>query len=69
VVQDTGFDSVIPVGEGVLTFRTPEEAAQGVREVEADYARHSDAARAVAEEYFDSAKVLGHLLEGAMSRA
>ncbi len=69
VVQDTGFSPVIPVGEGVLAFRTVEEAIEGIREVETGYARHSEAARSVAEQYFDSEKVLGRLLEVAFSRA
>ncbi len=69
VVQDTGFAPVIPVGEGVLAFRTGDEAVDGIREVEAHYARHSEAARSLAEQYFDSDKVLGRLLEGAMSYA
>lgn len=69
VVQDTGFAPVIPVGEGVLVFRTLDEAIAGIREVEANYARHADAARAVAEEHFDSDQVLGRLLEASMSHA
>lgn len=69
VVQDTGFAPVIPVGEGVLTFETLEEAAEGIRDVEARYQLHAEAARGIAEEYFDSDKVLGRLLEGAMSHA
>jgi hypothetical protein len=69
VVQDTGFASVIPVGEGVLTFQTLEEAVDAIREVEAHYPRHAEAARGLAEEYFDSDKVLGRLLEAAMSHA
>jgi hypothetical protein len=68
VVQDTGFAAALPVGEGLLTFRTPEEAAAAVREVEGDYPRHARAARALAEEYFDSDKVLGRLLEDALAR-
>ena len=48
VVQDTGFRDVLPVGEGVLAFATPEEAADAVRAVEGDYARHSRAARELA---------------------
>lgn len=63
VVQDTGFSSVIPVGEGILTFRTIDEAAAGIKEVEGDYARHAKAAREIAEEYFDSGKVLSRLVE------
>ena len=66
VVQDTGFARVIPVGEGVLTFTNLEEAAAGIHGVQADYARHSQAARAIAETYFDSSKVLSQLVEDAM---
>lgn len=67
VVQDTGFTAVLPVGEGILPFKTPEEAAAAVREVEAHYTRHAKAARAIAEEYFDSNKILGRLIEEALS--
>jgi hypothetical protein len=63
VVQDTGFSSVIPTGQGVLSFRTLEEAAAGIRDVEDHYAQHAKAAREIAEAYFDSDKVLSRLLE------
>jgi glycosyltransferase involved in cell wall biosynthesis len=67
IVQDTGFASVLPVGEGLIPFTNMEEAAAAIREVEADYARHSKAARAIAEEYFDSDKVLNRLIEESLS--
>jgi hypothetical protein len=63
LAQDTGLGDHYPVGEGLLTFSTLEEAAAGVEEIERDYERHSAAARALAEEHFDGAKVLGRLLE------
>jgi hypothetical protein len=66
VVQDTGFADVLPVGEGIVAFRTLEEAVAGLAEVESSYARHSRAARAIAEEYFDSTRVLGDLIDRAM---
>jgi hypothetical protein len=66
VVQDTGFSDVLPVGEGILPFRTLDESVRGIREVERNYDRHSRAARAIAEEYFDSDKVLAKLLDEAM---
>jgi hypothetical protein len=62
LAQDTGLKDLYPVGAGLLTFRTPEEALAGVEEVEADYERHARAARAVAEERFDSDRVLSRLL-------
>jgi len=66
VVQDTGFSSVIPVGEGVLPFKTEDEAATAIHEIEHNYDRHTAAARAIAETYFDSDKVLGRLIEDSM---
>ena len=67
VVQDTGFASVLPTGEGILPFTMMEEAAAAIHEVEANYERHAKAARAIAEEYFDSDKVLTRLIEKAMN--
>jgi hypothetical protein len=66
VVQDTGFSAVLPVGEGILPFTTPEEAAAAIRAVTSAYARHAVAARDIAEAYFDSAKVLTRLVEEAL---
>lgn len=61
VVQDTGH--VIPSGDGLLTFRTLEEAISQIRAVQDSYAHHSQAARAIAEEYFDSNRVLSKLID------
>jgi hypothetical protein len=61
LVQDTGFD--LPRGEGLVTFTTLAEAAAGAESILADYDRHAAAARALAEEQFDSDRVLGRLLE------
>jgi len=63
LAQDTGLADRYPVGEGLVTFSTLEEAAAGVEAIERDYARHSAAARALAEEHFDARAVLGRLLE------
>ena len=64
-VQDTGFGDVLPVGDGIVSFREPDEAAEAVRSIECDYARHSSAAREIAAEYFDSNRVLDRLVEEA----
>jgi hypothetical protein len=66
LVQETGFRRNLPVGEGLLSFRTLEEAAAGAARIAADPARHSTAARALAEERFDSDKVLRRFLEEAL---
>jgi hypothetical protein len=63
VVQDTGFRSILPVGEGLLAFTTMAEAVASIRDVEANYARHASAARVIAETYFDAGKVLSRLIE------
>ena len=63
VTQDTGFGTVLPTGEGLFAFSTTEEAVGALEEVEADYERHSKAARAIAEEYFRAETVLSRLLE------
>lgn len=67
VVQETGFSDVLPVGEGILPFTTPAEAARAIREVERDYDRHAEAARAIAEQHFDSGAILARLVEEAMA--
>jgi hypothetical protein len=62
LAQDTGMRNLYPTGEGLLTFTTLDEAVAGVRALACDYPRHARAARALAEEFFDSDKVLGRLL-------
>jgi hypothetical protein len=66
VVQDTGFPAVLPVGEGIFAFKTIEEASAAIEKVEANYASEAKAARTIAEEYFDSEKVLTRLIEEAL---
>ena len=67
IVQDTGFGGTIPTGEGLFTFATPEEATDAIERLASDPDRHAEAARVIAEEYFDSDKVLTRLLEKALS--
>jgi hypothetical protein len=63
VVQDTGPSRVLPDGEGMFRFSTLEQAAAALAAVNADYARHSRAARALAETSFDAKRVAAHLVE------
>jgi hypothetical protein len=63
LVQDTGFGSRYSAGEGLVTFKTLDDAVGGARRILADNRAHSDAARQIAEKYFDSEKVLGRLTE------
>jgi len=62
VVQDTGFSEFVPTGCGLFAFSDAETAAAGIAAVEADYAAHQEAARAVAERRFASDVVLKDLL-------
>ncbi len=66
IVQDTGLADVLPVGQGILTFRDMAEAVEAIRSVERDYSTHAEAALAIAHEYFDSDKVLTQLVQTAM---
>jgi hypothetical protein len=63
LLQDTGFSSHLPVGKGLVSFSTLEEAAVLAAEIAAAYDDHCAAAREIAEEYFDSDAVLRQLLE------
>jgi hypothetical protein len=61
LVQDTGFSRHYPVGEGLLAFRTLEEAIEGAERITREYDKHCIAARRLAEEFFDSDKVIRRL--------
>jgi hypothetical protein len=62
VTQDTGWPAHLPAGRGLFAFDMLEAAADALRTIETDPAAHSRAAREVAEEFFDSRRVLGALL-------
>lgn len=63
LVQDTGFSRNYQVGHGLVPFRTLKGAVSGAAEIMRDYESQCRAARALAEELFDSDKVLGRLIE------
>lgn len=63
VTQETGFSNVLPTGEGLLPFSTVEEASSAVAAVVGNLARHSDAARDIARDCFDSDGVLRRMLD------
>jgi hypothetical protein len=62
VTQDTGWSDHLPTGAGLFAFSNAEEACEAIRMVVADYPFHVRQARMVAEEYFDSNKVLQQML-------
>jgi hypothetical protein len=63
LAQDTGLADLYPTGEGLVTFTTLEEAVAGADAICGDYRSHSNAARELAREHFDSDRVLTRLLE------
>lgn len=67
VVQHTGPSAYLPDGEGMFRFSTLQQAAEALAAVNADYARHSHAARRLAERCFDAKRVVSRILDRAMS--
>jgi hypothetical protein len=63
LAQDTGLDGLVPTRNGVVAFATLDEAVEGARSINRDYASHARAARDAAMELFDSDRVLSGLLE------
>ena len=61
LVQETGFSRHIRSGAGLLSFRTLDEAVAGAESILSDYPAHCQAARQVAEEFFDSDIVIATL--------
>ena len=62
LVQDTGF--LEPArGEGVIAFNTLADAARGAERISRDYRAHSEAARCLAERFFNSDIELARIME------
>jgi hypothetical protein len=66
VMQDTGPSPSLPVGEGLLRFSTPDEAAEALATVNADYEKHCRRARELAEAYFDARRTAEQILDVAL---
>lgn len=65
LMQDTGLDRHLPVGEGLLIFSDLDMAAAATDAIESNYAAQSAAARRFAEEHLNATKVLSDMLETA----
>ena len=65
LVQSTGIESWLPTGEGVITFKTLDEAVAGIDLLNGCYERHRTQARQIAAEYFATDKVLPALIAAA----
>lgn len=63
VVQNTGLEQALPLGDGLLAFTTVSDAAECARDVVTRYQTHRKAARALAEEFFSPEAALAPLLD------
>ncbi len=62
VVQNTGPSSYLPNGEGMFRFSTPKEAAKAITAINNDYRKHCQAARQIAEAFFDAKQIVRQIL-------
>jgi hypothetical protein len=65
IVEATGAEAHLPESAGLRFFRTIDEAVEGLRAVERDYATAARAARALTEDVFAARVVLPEILEAA----
>ena len=63
VLQETGFSSHLPVGEGLFAVNDLMEAKEAIEKIESNYQLHSDRALEIAKEYLETTKVLGNFLD------
>ncbi len=63
LMKETGISEHLPTGEGLVTFRTVEEAVERAKEINGNYAKHSKRARSLAAEHLDSRKTVPRMLE------
>ena len=65
IAQATGFENLLPTGEGLFAFRDMDGVLAAIETIEADYPKACRAARAVAEEHFEAAAVCRRFLADA----
>jgi len=65
ITQETGFTDNYGGDAGLLAFSSLAEIAEAVKMINADYKKHSGAARQIAREVFEAEKVLKSLLDRA----
>jgi hypothetical protein len=65
ITQETGFSRLYGGDEGLLAFKSLGQIVDAVKMINADYKKHSRAARAIAAEIFDAEKVLRAMLKSA----
>jgi hypothetical protein len=67
VVQHTGPSLYLPDGRGLFRFTTVDEAVAAFDVINSDYRYQCNAARQLAEEYFDAAGIASVVLEAALA--
>jgi hypothetical protein len=65
ITQETGFTKTYGGKLGLLSFRLQDEIVDAVKMINADYAKHSRAARDIAREFFEAEKVAKSILDRA----
>lgn len=65
ITQETGFSSVLPTGEGLFAWSTPEDVLAALDAIDGEPRRHQRAAADIAREHFAAPRVIGRLLEEA----
>jgi len=65
IIQETGFTEHYGNAGGLFAFRSLNEIVDAVKEINADYKKHSRAARSVAREIFEAKTVLKSLIDRA----
>jgi len=66
LVQDTGWTSHLPSGEGLIGFSTPDDALAGIDRINSNYGLHARRASEIARAHFDAGVVLPRLLDEAL---
>jgi hypothetical protein len=62
ITQETGFSKSLPTGLGLYAFHTLEDIPPAIEAINSDYQKHSQAAKDIAEEYFNAETVLQQML-------
>ena len=65
IIQETGFTRIFGKQDGLFAFNSLGEIAEAVKQINADYSRHSHGARKIAREFFEAEKILRSLLDRA----
>jgi GT2 family glycosyltransferase len=63
ISQDTGFGRALPLGEGLFAFSTLEEILEALERINADHPAATRAAREIAREHLDAARVLPAMVD------